>query len=258
MKPENKAPKPLFKIEDTLAIDIPKIQKPSQLIIIGGGWSKKEGIEKGLWDKLKNKFTLGTNYNYHFFNSTALVYVDVDFYNNNYKDLNKLPLVIGKYHSNIKKEVRKNTVMLKAGHKYTRNLEEGVYKSSLSGIWALSLGIYLLNHGEIFLLGMDYGDNGKKDKNGKFITHSYQGLINHSGIGKINYYRSKNRADKDYEVYSKETKCEIYNVSIDSRINTFPKISYDIFFSMLDNNTYDQFLLRKHIRQQLDNKNINK
>ena len=40
-------------------------EKPSQLIILGGGTSIKEGIEKGLWDKIKNRFVIGTNYSFN-------------------------------------------------------------------------------------------------------------------------------------------------------------------------------------------------
>ena len=38
-----------------------------QIIIVGGGTSIKEGISKGLWSKLDNKYTFGLNYSYKYF-----------------------------------------------------------------------------------------------------------------------------------------------------------------------------------------------
>jgi len=253
-----KLPKPLFKPEECIiTTGVPKFKKPSQLIIIGGGFSMKEGISKGLWEKLKDRFTLGINYSFHYFKSTLQTYVDLDFYSNEWDDLESLPLIVGKYHKLIEKEIRGQTIMLQINPKtYVRDLSTGVYKSSLCGLFSLSLGINLLDKGEIFLLGFDYADNGTKADNGKANTHFYQGEINHRGIGKCNYYKNKGRADRDFGVYSTEKKVKIYNVSLDSKINIFPRISYDKFFSMLDSYTFDQSRLRGSIRKRLEKKNI--
>ena len=255
---DKKIPKPLFKPEECVIVtDVPKFKKPSQLIIIGGGTSMKEGLSKGLWDKLKDRFTLGINYSFHYFKSTLQTYVDLDFYSNEWDDLENLPLIVGKYHKLIEKEIIGKTIMLNINPKtYVRDLSTGVYKSSLCGLFSLSLGIHLLDKGEIFLLGFDHNSSsdGGKDKEGKLLTHFYQGKIKHRGIGKVNYYKAKGRADRDFGVYSEEKKIKIYNVSIDSKINTFPKISYDKFFSMLDNNVHDQMRLRQLIRKQLEDK----
>ena len=255
-----KIPKPLFKPEECIITEgVPKFKRPSQLIILGGGTSMKEGISKGLWEKLQDRFTLGINYSFHYFKSTLQTYVDLDFYSNEWDDLESLPLIVGKYHKLIEKEIRSKTIMLQINPKtYVRDLSSGVYKSSLCGLFSLSLGINLLDKGEIFLLGYDHtnSSNGEKDKNGKLLTHFYQGKLNHRGIGKVNYYKNKGRADRDFGVYAGEKKIKIYNVSLDSKINTFPKISYDNFFSMLDSDTFDQSRLRDIIRKKLDNKNI--
>ena len=96
--------------------------------------------------------------------------------------------------------------------------------------------------------------NGQKDIKNRHLTHFYQGDINHRGIGKINYYNTKGKADKDFGVYSFEKQCKIYNVSLDSKIEIFPKISYDKFFSMLDNETYNQDILRQKIKRKLKDK----
>jgi len=255
-----KIPKPLFKPEECIITEgAPKFKRPSQLIILGGGTSMKEGISKGLWEKLQDRFTLGINYSFHYFKSTLQTYVDLDFYSNEWDDLESLPLIVGKYHKLIEKEIRSKTIMLQINPKtYVRDLSSGVYKSSLCGLFSLSLGINLLDKGEIFLLGYDHtnSSNGEKDKNGKLLTHFYQGKLNHRGIGKVNYYKNKGRADRDFGAYTGEKKIKIYNVSLDSKINTFPKISYDKFFSMLDTDTFDQSKLRDLIRKKLDNKNV--
>jgi len=261
MKEEKKKiPKSLFKPEECIIAEgVPKFKRPSQLIILGGGTSMKEGISKGLWDKLKDRFTLGINYSFHYFKSTLQTYVDLDFYSNEWDDLESLPLIVGKYHKLIEKEIRGKTIMLQINPKtYVRDLSSGVYKSCLCGLFSLSLGINLLDKGEIFLLGYDHtnSSNGEKDKNGKLLTHFYQGKLNHRGIGKVNYYKNKGRADRDFGAYTGEKKIKIYNVSLDSKINTFPKISYDKFFSMLDTDTFDQSKLRDLIRKKLDNKNV--
>lgn len=241
-----------------------------QLIIIGGGATIQKGINKDLWNKLKDKWTIGLNYNFEDFNSTLLCYVDRKFYQENKIKLAKLPLVIGHLH-NIDGGVLSNTIMIKAVSKYNRDVRKGCYKGSLVGVYSLSLGIYLLDEGEIFLLGYDYGEMRKKDyekmvgspeelkalivkdKSGKPITHYYQGRIKHRGIGKINYYNSKDRASQDFGIFKNEKKVKIYNVSLISKIPEaiFEKISYNEFFKKLDNKKYNQNDLRLMIKEKL-------
>ena len=205
--------------------------KNKQLIIIGGGTSITEGINKGLWGKLQNQFTFGLNYSYRFFkNSTCQLYVDNDFYAKEIKKgLEQHTLIIGKFHSSVAKIATPNTIMLPSAFKHNRNIISGVYKSSLVGLFALTLGIYLLDVGEIFLLGYDYG--GRKIPNQtKQKTHFYQndGKIRHRGIGKVNYYLSKGRVNRDFVPYKDEKKVKIYNVSMISKIPTFHNISYNL------------------------------
>lgn len=226
-----------------------------QLIIIGGGTSIKEGIYRKLWKKLDEKFTVGLNYSFRYFPvPTFQCYVDKLFYEKQTQNMKYLPLIIGNYFKNLK--TLSNTIMLKNSSKYNRDISKGCYKSSLCGLYALSLGIYLLNKGEIYLLGYDYSDNGMKDNKKRLITHFYQGDIQHRGIGKVNYYKTKGRAEKDFGVYKNEKKCKIYNVSMNSKINTFPKISYDQFFKMLSMETYNQDKLRKYIYDKLEKNTI--
>ncbi len=256
------------------------MNKIKQLIILGGGASINEGIQKGLRKKIENRFVIGCNYAFNFFNNLTLTtYVDRDFYkfgDNSFtpeqkkkhkESLQNLQLIIGLEVMDNKK--MPNTYYAVASSKYNRNLKGGIYKASLTGLYTLSLGIYLLDEGEIFLLGYDFGEARKsdyekfakspqeldkliiKDRKGKALTHFYQGEIKHRGIGKINWYNSKDRAKKAFEVYANEKKVKIYNVSLISKIPTFPKISYDQFFKMLDNNTYNQEELKNDILKKL-------
>ena len=236
------------------------MKNKKQLVIIGGGSSLSEGISKGLWKKLENKFTFGLNYSFNHFIPTAQIYVDKDFYEKQIKNgLQKLPLVIGKYHKDNKKIQTPNTITIKAISNYNRNIKHGIYKSSLVGLYALTLGIYLLDRmegddKEIFLLGYDYSSQGK-DKKGRENTHYYQEdpKLQHRGCGKINYYVTKNRAQKDFAPYKEIKDIKIYNVSMNSHIPTFPKITYIQFFSMLTTRPQNQVQLRTWIRTQLKN-----
>lgn len=257
------------------------MNKTKQLIIIGGGTSKKEGLSKDLWSKLNGKLTFGLNYSYKCFKSTVQMFVDELFYNEQHKELKTLSLIIGKFHKHIicykckgQKPMIKscnhcnklgyipkfsNTIMLKDTINYNRNLKKGVYKSALVGLFALSIGIYLLNEGdEIYLLGYDFGNlNNNRDKKGRLFTHSYQGELEHRGIGKVSYYNSagkikgKIRADEDFGVFADEKKIKIYNVSPNSKINIFEKIDYDTFFNKLDKETFNQEELREWIKEKI-------
>lgn len=230
---------------------------PKQIVIIGGGVSLKEGIEKGLWDKLKGKWTIGLNYSYNFSDSTILCYVDEPFYKEESKKekFRNLPIIVGKEHKQLK--MLPNTITLKTNDvKYYRDVKLGCYKSNLCGLFALSLAIYLLDEGEIYLLGYDNCAMGKA-KNGRALTHFYQGEINHRGIGKCNYFNGvhkggKKFVDRDFGVYQDESKVHIYNVSLNSKITTFPKLSWAGFFEKLDNQQYDQNKLRQYIKEKLN------
>jgi len=229
--------------------------QPNELIIIGGGASLKKGISMGLWDNLSNKFVISCNYTYNDFPTATLsTFVDQDYYKAESKKtlFQNLPLITGKIHP---MKPLPNTIMLNTGAKYNRNLKNGVFKSSLCGLFSLSLGIYLLNIGTIYLLGFDYGNiKNEKDSDNKFKTHYYQEdkTRKHRGIGRVNYYCTKNRADKDFGNYVNETKVKIYNVSLNSNINVLSKLSYEQFFQLLSNKTYNQKELRNSIKHKLE------
>ncbi len=240
--------------------------KSNNLFIIGGGYSLKEKIKKGLWGFLKDKFTIGCNFSYKHFTSTIQTCIDAKVYNNNFcKDLKDHPSIICQTHPDIKRYMS-NTKHYYCSNDYRRDINEvGVYSNRLCGLFALSLGIHLLDKGNIFLLGFDNGSYKKKDYEkqcksrkeldeimcldcrGIPLTHYYQGegdigdpikigeeVINRNGnrgIGKINYYEQVHngvpRSISDWEVYKGEKKCKVFNVSEVSKINAFDKISYE-------------------------------
>lgn len=202
--------------------------KPNQLVIIGGGQSIQEGINKNLWKRLKNTFTIGINYSYKYFKSTCLVCMNyTEFYDTNRKELKELPLIITCARPHPSKW-EKNTILI------NKNFQ-------LSGILALYIGIKLKVK-EIYLLGYDYSKQNNK-------THFYQGDVNHLGINQDQYYK-RGFGDRDFNI-DKNIKTKIYNVSLKSKINVFPKISYVQFFKQLDNIQYNQEEIRNIIRSKI-------
>ena len=89
--------------------------KTNQLIIIGGGASISDGVQKGLWTEIKDKYTIGLNYSYNYFKSTIQCCVDRDFYDKNRDTLSSLPLIISNKHK-FEKGKLDNTILLKSYH----------------------------------------------------------------------------------------------------------------------------------------------
>jgi len=206
--------------------------KPKQLIIVGGGESINKGVNKGLWDALRGRFTCGINYSYRYFQSTYLCCMNyTDFYDVNRKELAKLPLVISCDRPHPSKW-EKNTVLVDKNY-------------MLSGILALDVGMRVLEEGKIFLLGYDYNEQNNK-------THFYQGEIDHRGIGKSAYY-DRGFEDRDFRPFCNNKKIKIYNVSMKSRIKCFSKLTYNKFYKKLDDSKYNQEGLVKEIKRRLGN-----
>lgn len=228
---------------------------PNELIIIGGGASIKKGLTLGLHDTLRNRFTCGCNYAFNYFKDcTYHTFVDRDFYNKKGQDLSKLPLIIGKSGGYTPMA---NTIDLPTATRYFRDLSGGTYSPDLCGLFALSLGIYLIDKGTIYLLGYDFGGYHKSniedkpltmadksilalDTHKRPLTHFYQGERNHRGTGKVSFYNAKNRPRDKFMPFVKnkenKEKIKIYNVSPTSRIpnEIFEKISYETFFEKLE------------------------
>jgi hypothetical protein len=243
---------------------------PKQLVLIGGGASIKEGLDKGLKDLIPKTFSCALNFAYKYFNSTLICGIDEKFFNENYKDITKMPLFLGKANCSVNIAGGRNCYLFQHSMKYDRELFGGIYSSTLAGLFALSTFIKLMDIGEIYLLGFDYGPirdlQGRPlvDKLGRPLTHFYQeetNHIEHRGIGKTNWYTATiadpnkksqkiTNAQKEFGVYANETKVKIYNVNPQSAIPTFEKITYDEFFKKIEPITQTQ----DEIRKELENK----
>jgi hypothetical protein len=228
---------------------------PKQIIIWGGGESINIGLSLGLKEKLKDKFVLGTNFSFNHFIPTALCFADNPFYQgifyNNAPDLidanhiaklEKLPLLIGIERTLKQKDVFPNTILLKKSNFFVDDPLKDGFKFTLTGIFALQLAGVLTDwDSEIYCLGFDWTKQGE--------THYYKD-IQHRGIGKTSWYKT-NDPSYSFEYFTKKPNFKVYNVSLNSNIETFPKISYNQMFEMLDNEVYNQDLLRKEIKLKL-------
>jgi len=221
-----------------------------QVILVGAGYSIKEGIEKDLWNKIKDKTIWSCNYAFMSmpYLPTREIWVDRSFFKNNMIELIKLRdqnvEMVGKFTSSIIKL---------PGTKYYRGTRGqldyigklGIEKDKIycgsqgfSGTFALHLAI-CEGFNEIFLLGYDYGVPSNPNPTTK--THFYQDKLNviSTGIGKpIVYLDEKNKvkpAVEDYRVFLQEKDIKIWNVSIESNINCFDKITYERFFEKCQN-----------------------
>jgi len=228
--------------------------KNSRLIIIGGGNSISEGINSGLWDALSTECTFGINSLIYFFKPTIPFWGDWYFYKKNKEELDKYPLVIGMFDGkigngkNFKCPKGSNLLMLPTSSEYygENSWEKGFYSRNLTGLFSLTVGI-ALGFKKIYLLGMDFCEvNGKthfyqkdsfeKQEIGKIIKPGGTVVC---GIGKDDrgFYRTGTYNKPASELYNKFKKVnenvKIFNVSPESKIDIFPKITYKEFFKTL-------------------------
>jgi hypothetical protein len=187
------------------------------------------------------------------------MFVDNQFYLEEKDNMKNLPLIIGKNSNNLWKKQLFNTILLPTVDKYDFTLASGVYKAALVGVFALTLAIYFIKKGEIYLLGYDFGGNeANLDKKGRIITHFYQKELNHRGIGKVAYYNTLRRGHNDFKYFRDIEEITIYNVSPKSKLEEFPKIDYNTFFNKLDSINYNQKELRKNIINKIKDLRIGK
>lgn len=229
-----------------------------EILILGSGASILPRISP-LKPLLASKFTILINYAYKHFNGTFLTFSDRDFYcplyakkrpENNpdiYEELKQLPLIIGVDKNGINEFKLDNTILLP---------QDKLYSGDLTGVFALSLACYLLeNKGIIYLLGYDWTRQLiPKDKNlynpkSNLQIHYYNN-INHRGIGLTGYY-DKHNPDKIFQLFTQKKDIKIYNVSLESNITIFPKITYNQMLTQLTNKNIDQNILRQEIIKKL-------
>jgi len=240
-------------------------------IIIGSGASVRQNqwnisLDKlPLWNTLKDEFTIGCNWSHRWFNSTVLMYSDYQWYATEKERLKDVPLILGKKdgYYNRKDSVTLgdnvlllnecvNTTRLKKGNKkpgmhptyWGKDAwKKGFYCSQLIGLKALNLAI-ALGCTEIYLLGFDACDiNGHTHfyddtDAGTYLwnKHKYCGMGKHDN-GKYrtgNYNKIEELNNFYFEPFEQElSKIDIFNVSVESKIETFCKITYDEFYKDL-------------------------
>lgn len=260
--------------------------KPSEIFIIGGGVSLTKGIEIGLLDFLRDKCCLTLNCSMFNYPLTCGVFCDYsNFYEHFFIKNNNPPqqpeLMITKFldsfkekdkkHIKIQEDVRTCRIILikHSDTNYYRDIARGCYSNVLTGLFALSLAIYLLDtSGTIWLCGYDCGVapiddkvpttiiRGQKlmvDDTGNFATHAYK--TKHGGVGKIDIYYDKHKRNRKaplFDIYKNEQQVRILNVCPSSSISTFEKIDYQTMFKLSDGIKYSQEELRDWIRERLN------
>lgn len=245
--------------------------KINRCFIIGSGNSISTGIDKGLWNYLKNEITISCNYNFLFFpEATVILFFDAKFYIWNKETIEKMPLVISGNRPQVKKYCLNSNVyllpLIELNKKECTNKEawtKGFYSGHWAGNLATSLAI-ALGYDEIYLLGMDL-----KEINGK--TH-YYGELNHpdpktkeklnKGVGK-HYIKNKGWLYKTstfnnpkeamswWKPFNEIPDLKIINVSPDSLLTYFPKITYDELFREL--RKHPQNILQSVEREKIKN-----
>lgn len=222
----------------------------TRVVICGGGFSVKEGIEKGLWEHIKNEQVWSCNYAFMAmpYLPKKEIWVDIAFYKNNIEALQKL------WEQGVELHTKKhpqyagildhlfhyNSTRESKNYHGKQALEQNIIyygKMGLSGMFALSMAIgYKFD--EIYLLGFDFGSKTITDTN----THFYQDKLKvySTGVMRPEVYRMPNNTVKhseldDFKVYLNEKDIEIINVSPDSNIPFFEKIDYTTFFERLKN-----------------------
>lgn len=228
------------------------MQMVSEAIIIGGGSSIKAHFSE-LQLILDTKFVIACNYAYKHFPHTFTTFIDRDFYHpreeaNNpdiYEELKKEPLIVGINLNGIKEFKLDNTILL--GNEYRKNL---------TGTFTLKVLDNIMKSGSIYLLGFDWNRrNNLPERDTNYNRYSdlqihYYNDIKHRGIGLMGYYENHN-PDKEFLEFTKKRDIKIYNVSLESNINCFEKISYEQMFALLNKEKYNQEELRTCVKTHL-------
>jgi len=208
-----------------------------EVVIVGGGNSITEGVETGLWDKLRESGIELWGINYAFravpLKLKRLLWCDTTFFKNNMKDLEEQAKLGVECHT--KKNNRYLGIDNIIQHETTRKPDEKdkIYIGSLglSGMFSLSLAVKE-GYNKIYLLGYDFG----VPNQGITQTHFYQGKISYisTGVGRNQVYldgNSPKKSVREFDIY-KDIQ-GIYNVSMISNIQSFKKIGYQEFYGIL-------------------------
>lgn len=232
------------------------------------------GLLSELQQIIKNNYSIGLNYWFQYGCETTLTCSgDWQFYLDNSEELKKVSIIVASEDPQLKNNkisrIHDNTILLKHSGKYfgKDSWKNGFYSRQLIGLFSLTLAI-ALGFKEIYLLGYDCKEVHRQ-------THFYQGVADlnaHTdvyikgqlkdkrykfrGVGKHEKGEYKtstyNHPDvinkKWYKPYLQEKDIKIYNVSLESAITLFPKISYDEFSLKVKNNNVNQLEARQKIK----------
>ena len=232
---------------------------PNRAIIIGGGSSIRENLwhikirKLPIWKAIKDEFTIGTNFSFKWFKSTVQMYGDYQFYDIHKEQLNKLNLVIGRFDDFYANEQRNNRLkipdniyLVENSEDYNKQHINKLYCFQLIGLAGLSLAIQLECR-EIYLLGYDACEIDGYTHFYDVLEGTYLWRKNtYCGVGRKtnNQYRTNNYNNinelnnKWFAPFKKAVSknIKIYNVSLKSKIEIFPKIGYSEFYYRLNEN----------------------
>ena len=225
----------------------------NKVVIIGGGYSVKEGIENGLWKILKQKrdsvavWAINSSFKFMPIVPDVLLWLDESFYKQALPDIKKLKC--RKYYTfHPKWQQLEDGIAYKvtrhfSGKLISRDNRIYVTKNGLTGGFAISLAI-TEGFEDIYLCGYDFGlVTTKLDKDNCYYTHWYQDEIKtikwlSAGVGKPSVYHIQdNKQVKELHMrsfkYYNQFHNRICNVSPKSNLDAFPKINYKKFFELL-------------------------
>lgn len=222
------------------------------VIILGGGASVIEGIEKGLWERLKDTNLWSINFAFKVlpYEPAGQLWLDESFFSK--ESLGVLALKCTKmtqahpvYKEGFHFEQYKTTIKKDLYYGKDAIAKNLIFKgkNGLTGFFALSMAI-AKKYTNIFLLGYDWNTY-------RGLTHWYQKdvskyNIKSTGVGnQRNYINAKREAIDSiagFDVYLRETDVKIYNVTAKendqwvSKIGLFERINYDTFFQLIGKN----------------------
>lgn len=217
-----------------------------RVILIGGGFSIKEGLDKDLWSKIKGQEIWSLNYAFKTmpYLPQREIWVDKKFFENNTEDLQNLSkqnvIMVTKHnrrYAEIPKIIQYHTSRIVADYKGKNGIKERkvfIGRMGMVGMFGLSIAI-CEGYNEIYLLGYDFGIMNPNQPQ----THYYQTMIKvkSSGVNRPQVYLTKQGKVKpeleDFKLFTREKDINIYNVSINSNIPYFTKLSWEQFFEKI-------------------------
>jgi hypothetical protein len=220
-----------------------EIHKKKRVIIIGGGSSAKELVDAGLWEHIKGEEIWSINFAFMVmpYLPSRELWVDVRFFSKHMEYLQKLHYsgvpCFAKAHTKYMAipEIHQIETTPEASE---ANKKVFVGQLRLSGIFSLHLALKE-RFEEIYLIGFDFGTTNPKDK----FTHFYQkeigDKIDSTGVAHPELYQTEDakRALRDFEYFCSPEfeKSKIFNVSINSAIPYFEKLTKESFFERIKN-----------------------